>query len=93
MYGIANPVISERTWRAAREITAEQFAKDLAFAEDVAFSVNEWRGESRDGKPLAIVWVAGRRSGTLMSAFEITEGAALASSEELESIGHVREAD
>jgi len=73
MHGIQDPVIRERSWCAEREITAEQLAKDLAYAEDIRFGVHEVHFDAPDGKPVVVVWVAGARAGQLFSAYEITE--------------------
>jgi hypothetical protein len=73
MYGIKDPVIRERSWRAERETTAEQLSRDIAFFEDINFHVHEVHFVDRTGKPVIVVWIAGRRAGNLFSAYEITE--------------------
>lgn len=71
MFGIDNPVITERSWRMAHGLTAAEFSDDIAYAEHMRHPVHEWSGEDRDGRPLAVVWVEGRHSGAVLSAYEI----------------------
>jgi hypothetical protein len=35
--------------------------------------VYHWTGQARDGSPLTITWVAGSKTGLLLSAYVITE--------------------
>lgn len=69
-YGSAQ-LIKEVGWKLSKEITREAYLRDLVYAEDLKFDVNEWRGESRDGKPMVISWVV-TPAGALLSAYEIT---------------------
>jgi hypothetical protein len=70
-YGSAQ-LIKEVGWKGlGKEITREAYLRDLVYAEDLKLSVHEWRGETREGKPMVISWVA-TTSGRLLSAYEIT---------------------
>ncbi|MBA2951414.1 hypothetical protein [Streptomyces himalayensis] len=69
-YG-SSQLIKEVGWRLNKEITREAYLRDLAYAEDLRFSVHEWRGEDRAGKPMVISWVA-TPNGAALSAYEIT---------------------
>lgn len=68
-YGSAQ-VINEVGWKLRKEVTREAYLRDLAYAQDLAFPVHEWRGEDRDGSQLHVVWVS-TPSGALLSAYEI----------------------
>lgn len=54
-----------------KEVTREAYLRDLAYAQDLAFPVREWRGQDRAGKPLHVVWVTTGERGALLSAYEI----------------------
>ncbi len=66
--------IIERSWRAERRIGEGEFARDMDHADRMNLPVHRWSGEDRPGRPLTVVWVAGSRTGTLFSAYEISGG-------------------
>lgn len=68
-YGSAQ-LIHEVGWHLRKEVTREAYLRDLVYAQDLAFPVNEWRGEDREGKPMVITWVV-TPVGSLLSAYEI----------------------
>ncbi|MGW2513637.1 hypothetical protein ACWC0A_30435 [Streptomyces scopuliridis] len=72
MFGVPNPVISERTWHASKNVSRQTFAEDMEAVRRLRHSVRVWTGEDRQGKPLAVAWVAGRRAGKLLCAYEFT---------------------
>lgn len=74
MFGIENPVIRERTWRNPKPISEATFKADMGYAEQLHAKIYTWTGEDREGKPLAVVWIAGPNVGQLFSAYEFTPG-------------------
>jgi len=72
MFSIIDPVVTERQWRSESPISQVSLCASIDFAQGRSLPVHAWSGEDRDGKPLAVVWVAGKRAGQLFSAFEIT---------------------
>lgn len=75
MFSIIDPVITERTQHGAvalRGTNDQRLRDDLTFAAHLEHPVYSWTGENRDGRPIAIIWFAGRRAGKLFTAFEIT---------------------
>jgi hypothetical protein len=69
-YGSAQ-TIHEVGWKLRKEVTREAYLRDLVYAGDLKFPVNEWRGLDRVGRPTVIVWVTTGESGSLLSAYEI----------------------
>lgn len=75
MFSIIDPIVTERQWpgETGRPMTQEYLRSTLETAATRGLLVHIWTGEGRDGKPLAVVWVAGKRVGQLLrGAFEIT---------------------
>ncbi|MEV7814239.1 hypothetical protein AB0P05_26465 [Streptomyces flaveolus] len=68
-YGSAQ-VINEVGWRLRKEVTREAYLRDLAYAQEQALSVCEWRGEDREGRPLVVTWVQSP-NGAQLAAYEI----------------------
>jgi hypothetical protein len=69
-YGSAQ-VIHEVAWRLRKEVSRETYLRDLVYAQEMGLPVHEWHGEDREGRSLAITWVATGRNGSLLSAYEI----------------------
>lgn len=67
--------IIERCWRFAQPVTEAQFTRDMDSADRIGLPVHRWSGADREGRPFTVVWVAGRRAGQVLSAYEITGGA------------------
>ncbi|MFF5471028.1 hypothetical protein [Streptomyces achromogenes] len=67
------PIIHEVGWKLRRKITEEALRRDMAYAEEMRFSVHEWHGEDRQGKDMVVVWVecGEHRIGHLVAVYEI----------------------
>ncbi|AXG81160.1 hypothetical protein [Streptomyces paludis] len=74
MFGVPDAVISEHTHDGAKVVSVMTFAQDMEVARRLRHSVRVWTGEDREGRPMAIIWTAGLRSGRLLAAYEFTPG-------------------
>ena len=74
-HGITEPHIIEREWRGIKPVTPDAFQADMLYVAQLRARDYEWSGTDRDGRPLIVVWWAGRRAGQLFSAYEITQAA------------------
>lgn len=66
--------ICEVGWHLRRPVTREAYRRDLAYASEMALDVHEWRGQDREGAPIIVAWVV-TPNGSLLSAYELTQGA------------------
>ncbi|MFJ2176425.1 hypothetical protein ACIOHE_26480 [Streptomyces sp. NPDC087851] len=76
MYGVPDPVISERRADGGKTISHHAFAADMRSVVALHHPVHVWTGQDRTGRPLAVAWVAGRRAGRLLGAYEFTPAGA-----------------
>ncbi|OEJ24271.1 hypothetical protein AS594_07010 [Streptomyces agglomeratus] len=67
-----NPVIRECTWRD-HVVSPEIYQADLRYAAQLENRMYQWDGMDREGRPMVVVWTAGKRAGALFSAYEFTE--------------------
>lgn len=71
MLSIIDPVIRELSW-LGQAVPEDVLREDVLRAQKHDLPVHAWTGEDREGSALVVVWVAGKRAGQLLSAFEIT---------------------
>lgn len=53
-------------------VTFEHVTQDMHGFRSAGMHVYDWSGQDRDGQPLTITWTAGKRSGLLLAAYEMT---------------------
>ncbi|MEU3522348.1 hypothetical protein AB0E62_00470 [Streptomyces sp. NPDC038707] len=66
-------VIHEVGRNLRKKVTQETYLRTLAYAQRVGLPTSGWRGEDREGQPLAVVWVTcGEHNiGHLLAVYEI----------------------